>query len=65
MEAGPLYDKQRIQKGLRSGNAVLIYFWSGVDHQQKCLGCHYNPEMSQSWSVILSLHVPGKVEIVL
>ena len=34
MEAGPLYDKQRIQMELRSGNTVLIYFRSGVDHYQ-------------------------------
>ena len=34
MEAGPPYDKQRIQMGLRSGNTVLIYFRSGVDHYQ-------------------------------
>ena len=34
MEAGPPYDKQRIQMGLRKGNTVLIYFRSGVDHYQ-------------------------------
>ena len=34
MEAGPPYDKQRIQMGLRSGNTVLIYFRSGVGHYQ-------------------------------
>ena len=34
MEAGPLYDKQRIQMGLRKGNTALIYFWSGVFHYQ-------------------------------
>ena len=34
MEAGPPYDKQRIQMGLRTGNTVLIYFRSGVDHYQ-------------------------------
>ena len=37
MEAGPPYDKQRIQMGLRSGNTVLIYFRSGVDHYQSVL----------------------------
>ena len=34
MEAGPPYDKQRIQMGLRKGNIVLIYFRSGVVHYQ-------------------------------
>ena len=34
MEAGPPYDKQRIQMGLRKGNRVLIYFRSGVVHYQ-------------------------------
>ena len=34
MEAGPPYDKQRIQMGLRKGNTVLIYFRSGVVHYQ-------------------------------
>ena len=34
MEAGPPYDKQRIQMGLRKGNTVLIYFRSGVGHYQ-------------------------------
>ena len=34
MEAGPSYDKQRIQMGLRKGNTVLIYFRSGVVHCQ-------------------------------
>ena len=33
-EAGPPYDKQRIQMGLRSGNTVLISFRSGVGHFQ-------------------------------
>ena len=33
-EAGPPYDKQRIQMGLRKGNAVPIYFRSGVVHYQ-------------------------------
>ena len=33
-EAGTLYDKQRIQMGLRSGNTVLISFRSGVGHFQ-------------------------------
>ena len=33
-EAGPPYDKQRIQMGLRSGNTVLICFRSGVGHYQ-------------------------------
>ena len=37
MEAGPPYDKQRIQMGLRSGNTVLIYFRSGVGHYQSVL----------------------------
>ena len=37
MEAGPSYDKQRIQIGLRNGNTVLIYFRSGVDHYQSVL----------------------------
>ena len=37
MEAGPPYDKQRIQMGLRSGNTVLIYFRSGVGHCQSVL----------------------------
>ena len=32
MEAGPPYDKQRIQMGLRKGNTVLIHFRSGVVH---------------------------------
>ena len=36
-EAGPPYDKQRIQMGLRSGNTVLICFWSGVGHFQSVL----------------------------
>ena len=39
MEAGPPYDKQRIQMGLRSGNTVLIYFRSGVGQLAKCLDC--------------------------
>ena len=34
MEAGPPYDKQRIQMGLRKGNRVFIYFRSGVVHYQ-------------------------------
>jgi len=34
MEAGPPYDKQRIQMGLCKGNTVLIYFRSGVVHYQ-------------------------------
>ena len=34
MEAGPPYDKQRIQMGLRKGNTVLICFRSGVVHYQ-------------------------------
>ena len=34
MEAGPPYDKRRIQMGLRKGNTVLIYFRSGVVHYQ-------------------------------
>jgi len=33
-EAGPPYDKQQIQMGLRKGNTVLIYFRSGVVHYQ-------------------------------
>ena len=33
-EAGPPYDKQRIQMGLRAGNTVLISFRSGVSHFQ-------------------------------
>ena len=33
-EAGPPYDKQHIQMGLRSGNTVLISFRSGVGHFQ-------------------------------
>ena len=33
-EAGPPYDKQRVQMGLRSGNTVLISFRSGVGHFQ-------------------------------
>ena len=37
MEAGPPYDKQRIQMGLRSGNTVLIYLRSGVGHYQSVL----------------------------
>ena len=37
IEAGPPYDKQRIQMGLRSGNTVLIYFRSGVGHYQSVL----------------------------
>ena len=37
MEAGPPYDKQRIQMGLRSGNTVLICFRSGVGHYQSVL----------------------------
>ena len=37
MEAGPPYDKQRIQMGLASGNTVLIYFRSGVGHYQSVL----------------------------
>ena len=37
MEAGPPYDKQRMQMGLRSGNTVLIYFRSGVGHYQSVL----------------------------
>ena len=36
-EAGPPYDKQRIQMGLRSGNTVLICFRSGVGHFQSVL----------------------------
>ena len=36
-EAEPLYDKQRIQIGLRSGNTVLICFRSGVGHFQSVL----------------------------
>ena len=36
-EAGPPYDKQRIQMGLRSGNTVLICFRSGVGHYQSVL----------------------------
>ena len=36
MEAGPPYDKQRIQMGLPSDNTVL-YFRSGVDHYQSVL----------------------------
>ena len=35
--AGPPYDKQRIQMGLRSGNTVLICFRSGVGHFQSVL----------------------------
>ena len=37
MEAGPPYDKQRIQMGLRSGNTVRIYFRSGVGHYHSVL----------------------------
>ena len=36
-EAGPPYDKQRIQMGLRSGNTVLLCFRSGVGHFQSVL----------------------------
>ena len=36
-EAGPPYDKQRIQMGLRSGNTVLVCFRSGVGHFQSVL----------------------------
>ena len=36
-EAGPPYNKQRIQMGLRSGNTVLICFRSGVGHFQSVL----------------------------
>ena len=36
-EAGPPYDKQRIQMGLRSGNTVLICFRSEVGHFQSVL----------------------------
>ena len=36
-EAGPPYDKQRIQMGLRQGNTVLICFRSGVGHFQSVL----------------------------
>ena len=36
-EAGPPYDKQRIQMGLSSGNTVLICFRSGVGHHQSVL----------------------------
>ena len=36
-EAGPPYDKQRIQMALRSGNTVLICFRSGVGHFQSVL----------------------------
>ena len=36
-EAGPPYDKQRIQMGLRSGNTVLICFRRGVGHFQSVL----------------------------
>ena len=36
-EAGPPYDKQRIQMGLRSGNTVRICFRSGVGHYQSVL----------------------------
>eukprot|EP00434_Breviolum_minutum_P035518 symbB.v1.2.031444.t1/scaffold3650.1/size52688/8 len=37
VKAGPPYDKQRIQMGLRSGNTVLICFRSGVGHFQSVL----------------------------
>ena len=37
MEAGPPYDKQKIQMGLRKGNTVLVYFRSGVVHYQSVL----------------------------
>ena len=40
MEAGPPYDKQRIQMGLRSGNTVLIYFRSGVGTNKPWQGQH-------------------------
>ena len=33
-EAGPPYDKQKIQMGLRKGNTALVYFSSGVVHYQ-------------------------------
>ena len=33
-EARPPYDKEKIQKGLRKGNTVLVYFKSGVVHYQ-------------------------------
>ena len=36
-EAGPPYDEQRIQMGLRSGNTVLLCFRSGVGHFQSVL----------------------------
>ena len=36
-EAGPPYNKQRIQMGLRSGNTVLLCFQSGVGHFQSVL----------------------------
>ena len=38
-EAGPPYDKQRIQMGLRSGNTVLLCFRSGVWPLPKCTDC--------------------------
>ena len=73
MEAGPPYDKQRIQMGLRIGNTALIYFRSGVVHYQcvlialasdlsnsKPLGCRNSwllPIAVQPWKRNLDSHM--------
>ena len=67
MEAGPPYDKQRIQMGLRKGNTVLIYFRSGVDHYQ-CVSFHGVPYWGYQKCPRtrgLSTHAPRKAEVVL
>ena len=46
-ESLPVYDKQRIQMGLRKGNTVLIYFRSGVVHYQ-CVLISFASDLSNS-----------------
>ena len=50
-EAEPLYDKQRIQMGLRSGNTALICFRSGVGHFQSVLIALADLHTNKPWQV--------------